>query len=78
MWLCSTLWIEEASHPEDIRATLEAPGVELGIPLQQLSEPEAQGGRLPGHLPPQGWHAGIVHVVQRISQILYNRTNKWE
>ena len=44
------LWIEESCHPECVRSTIEAPCVELGVFLDQLSEPETQCAGLPGDL----------------------------
>ena len=37
------LGVEEASHPEHIRATIENPGGELTVSFQELREPEPQG-----------------------------------
>ena len=35
-----TLRVEEARHPEGLRAALEAPGSELSVTVLQLREPE--------------------------------------
>lgn len=64
------LWIEEAGHPEDVRSTLKTPGVELGIPLDQVSEPETKGRRLPRDLLPTLRHPGIIDVVEGIPEVL--------
>lgn len=37
------LGVEEAGHPEHIRATIENPGGELTVSFQELREPEPQG-----------------------------------
>ena len=44
------LWVEEAGHPEGLRLTTEAPGVELGVTIDEFGEPEAQGARGPRYL----------------------------
>ena len=44
------LWVEEASHPEDSGAAVEHPAAELGVAVQEVCEPETQGGRFPGNL----------------------------
>ena len=36
------LRVEEASHPEHIRATIENPSGELTVSFQELREPEPQ------------------------------------
>lgn len=65
-----TLWVEESSHPECFGPSLEHPVVELLVSLQELCEPEAQRGGLPGDLPPQVGHTSIENVVQRIAKVL--------
>lgn len=45
-----TLSVEEAGHPERVRPSIEAPGVELSIPVNQLSKPETKRARVPGNL----------------------------
>ena len=45
-----TLRVEEASHPEHIRATVENPGGELSVSFQELREPKPQGRGLPRNL----------------------------
>ena len=44
------LGVEEAGHPEDGRPAFKHPGVELGITVQQVGEPEPECGRQPGYL----------------------------
>ena len=44
------LGVEEAGHPEAVGPALEDPAAELGVSLQQLCVPEADRGRVPGHL----------------------------
>lgn len=44
--------------------------VELFVSFQELCEPEAQRGGLPGELSPQVWHAGVEYVVQGITEVL--------
>jgi len=39
-----SLRIEETRHPECIRAAFEEPTGELGVAIQQISKPEADGG----------------------------------
>ena len=58
MWIQVTLqlhkWVylrvEESSHPEDVGSSVEAPGVELGVAVNQLREPETKGHGVPGDL----------------------------
>ena len=45
-----TCWVEEPGHPETVRSALKQPAVELGVTVQQVSEPETKSGRLPGDL----------------------------
>ena len=45
-----TLWVEESRHPEDVGSTLETPGPELAVPLQEIRVPETQGAGVPGDL----------------------------
>lgn len=66
-----TLGVEESRHPEDVWSADKHPGVELLIPLQQLGEPKADGGGLPGHLSPGIRHTGVKQVVQGITQALH-------
>lgn len=68
MWF--TLWVEESGHPECFGSSLEHPVVELFVSFQELCEPEAQRGGLPGELPPQVRHAGVENVVQGITEVL--------
>lgn len=41
------LCIEEPSHPERVRSTVEAPITELGVAFNQFSKPETQCARVP-------------------------------
>ncbi len=43
---------------------METPTPELAVPLDELSEPEAEGGRLPRAPLPRRWHPRIVHRVE--------------
>ena len=45
-----SLRVEEAGHPEAGWTPVEAPAVELVVPLNQLSEPESQRARVPRDL----------------------------
>ena len=45
-----TSWVEEASHPETRGTALEEPRRELRVTVEQVGEPETEGGRLPGDL----------------------------
>ena len=55
------LGVEEASDPEDLGSAVIAPALELPVPLQQLREPEAQGGGQPGDLLPVSRDPGVIH-----------------
>ena len=46
-----TLWVEETSHPEHVRSTVEQPARELCVPIEQVREPESDCSRLPRDLP---------------------------
>ena len=65
-----TLGIKEAGHPERIGPPFKYPGRKLSVPFQELGEPEAQRGRVPGHSFPDLRYASVIHVVQGISQVL--------
>ena len=45
-----SLSVEESSHPESVGTTIEAPGVELCVAVNQLREPETQGTGVPRDL----------------------------
>ena len=45
-----SLSIEESGHPECDGSSIEAPGVELAVPVNQLGEPEPKGTGIPGYL----------------------------
>ena len=66
----SNLWVEEASDPEDLWPSMEAPSLELSVPLQELSVPESKGSRTPGDLLPSLRDASIKHVVQSGFQVV--------
>ena len=55
---------------------MEAPPLELAVPLQQLGVPEPKGGRTPGDLLPSLGNASIKHVVQGGLQVVahYDRS----
>lgn len=64
------LRVEEPGHPERSGSSLKQPGGELLVPVQQVGEPEPEGGRLPGDLLPNGGDTGVEHVVQRVAEVL--------
>ena len=64
------LWVEESSHPEAGWSSVEEPRAELVVAVQEVSEPESEGGRLPGNPPPRVGNTRIIHVVQGIAQVL--------
>ena len=66
----TNLWIKESRQPETERFSIEEPGVELRVSLQQVREPEPQSGRLPRYLLPRVGYPGIEHVVEGVAQIL--------
>ena len=45
-----SLCVKEAGHPEAGWTPVEAPAVELVVPLDQLGEPESQRARVPRDL----------------------------
>ena len=49
---------------------MEAPTSELSISLDQLSEPEAEGGRLPREPLPGERNSGVVHRVEQDPQVI--------
>ena len=51
------LGVEESCDPEHLWSPMENPLLELGVPLQQLSEPEPQGGGMPRWFLPILWHS---------------------
>ena len=49
-----SLRVEEARHPEYVRPTLEDPREELGVPIEQVREPETERRGLPRDLKENG------------------------
>ena len=45
-----SLSVEESGHPECDGSSIEAPGVELAVSVNQLGEPEPKGTGIPGYL----------------------------
>lgn len=64
------LRVEESGHPERSGSSLKQPGGELLVSVQEVGEPEPEGGRLPGDLLPNGGYTGVEHVVQRVTEVL--------
>ena len=72
------LRVKEAGQPELVWPSIAHPAAELLVAVQQLGEPEAQRGRVPAELQPQGRDAGVVHAVQGVPQSLRHDDGAWQ
>eukprot|EP00037_Helgoeca_nana_P019557 m.191317 g.191317 ORF g.191317 m.191317 type:complete len:406 (+) comp24916_c0_seq3:48-1265(+) len=62
--------VEEPGHPECGGSAIKAPGVELGLTVDELGEPKPEGCRQPRNVLPLIRNTGVVHVVERIGELV--------